>query len=136
MRVLVLTSETISADQLRAALDQGDVAELEVMVVAPALNESGLKFWMADADEAIARAEKVRRETARELEGSGVTAQARTGESDPLQAIQDALQIFPADRIVVFRHSDEQQRYREDLDLEEARERFGLPIDDTVVPAA
>lgn len=134
MRVLVLTTEPITAHQLRDAL--GEVQDLEVMVVAPALNESGLKFWLADADEAIAQAEKVRRETARELEGSDVAARATTGEADPLQAIQDALQTFPAERILVFRHSDEEQRYREDLDLEEARDRFGLPVDDTIVPAA
>lgn len=136
MRVLVLTSEPISADQLRGALHDGDIQNLEVMVVAPALSESALKFWMTDADEAIARADKVRRQTAHQLEGSGVQTRTDTGESDPLQAIQDALQTFEADRIVVFRHPDDEQRYREDLDLDEARERFGLPIDDTVIPAA
>ena len=40
-----------------------DPAELEVMVVAPALHESGLRFWVSDADEAIARADRVRRES-------------------------------------------------------------------------
>lgn len=136
MKVLVLTSEPITAQQLRDALPGAEVPELEVMVVAPALSESRLRFWLADADEAIARADSVRRQTARELEGSGVAARTDTGESDPLQAIQDALQVFQAERIVVFRHPNEDQRYREDLDLEEARERFGLPVDDTVVPAA
>jgi hypothetical protein len=134
MKLLVLTSEPITAEQLRDALGQRDVDDLEVMVVAPALNDSGLRFWMADADEAIARADNVRRQTAVELEGSGVRAQAATGESDPVQAIQDALQSFEADRILVFRHPDEQQRYREDLDLDEVRERFGLPVEDSVLP--
>jgi hypothetical protein len=136
MKLLVLTSEPITAEQLRDALGQGDVNDLEVMVVAPALNDSALRFWLADADEAIARADKVRRQTAVELEGSGVDTQATTGESDPVQAIQDALQSFEADRILVFRHSDEQQRYREDLDLDEVGERFGLPVEDSILPAA
>jgi predicted ATP-dependent protease len=136
MKLLVLTTEPISAQQLRDALNSSDLEDLEVSVVAPALSESALRFWMADADEAIARAESVRRQTAHELQGSGVAASASTGESDPMQAIQDALQTFQAERILVFRHPEDEQRYREDLDLEEVRERFGLPVDDTVVPAA
>src|SRR5579884_769801 len=136
MKVLVLTSEAISAQQLRAALD-ADVApqQLEVLVIAPALQESGLRFWMADADEAIARADEVRRQTVRELEAHGMPAEGDTGESDPLQAIQDGLQDFPADRIVLFRHPGDELRYREDFDLDEVRERFGLPVEDAVLPA-
>ena len=136
MKLLVLTTEPISAEQLGDALNSGDLDDLEVSVVAPALSDTALRFWMADADDAIARADSVRRQTAHELQGSGVAASASTGESDPMQAIQDALQTFQADRILVFRHSDEEQRYREDLDLEEVRERFGLPVEETVVPAA
>ena len=134
MKVLVLTREAIGAEQLRSALD-GDVPaqELEVLVVAPALQESGLRFWMADADEAIARAGQVKRETVRELDAQGVPVEGDTGESDPLQAIQDALQTFPADRIILFRHPGDEQHYREDFDLDEVRERFGLPVEDAVV---
>ena len=134
MRLLVLTSEPITAPHLRDALGQHDVRDLEVMVVAPALSESALRFWMADADEAIARADSVRRQTAVELEGSGVAPRAAPGESDPVQAIEDALQSFEADRILVFRHPDEQQRYREDLDLDEVRERFGRPVEESILP--
>lgn len=135
MRILVLTSEAITAQQLRGALAHGEHEQAEIMVVAPALNESGLKFWAADADEAIARAEEVRRQTAREFEQSGIRTRSDTGESDPLQAIQDALQTFDADRILIFRHAEGEQRYREDFDSEEVRERFRLPVDEAVVPA-
>ena len=34
-----------------------------------------------------------------------------TGESDPLQAVADALAAFPADRIVVFAHPQGQRAY-------------------------
>src|SRR5437763_13684411 len=101
MRVLVLTTEPISAQQLRDALNSGDLEDLEVSVVAPALSDSALRFWMTDADEAIARADRVRRQTAHKLAGAGVAAGAATGESDPLQAIQDALQTIHADKIGV-----------------------------------
>lgn len=130
MKLLVLTSEPISAEQLRDAVPAGmDPARAEVMVIAPALQESGLRFWMSDADEAIAKAEAVRRETVERLGSEGVPASGDTGESNPVLAIQDALQSFPADRIVLFTHSGSRQRYREDVYLPEIEERFGLPVD-------
>jgi hypothetical protein len=130
VKLLVLTSEPISAQQLRDAVpDEIDAREAEVLVVAPALQQSPLKFWFSDADDAIARAEQVRRETVERLGSEGVGASGDTGESDPLDAIEDALQTFPADRIVVFTHSGDEQRYREDVDEAEIRERFGLPVD-------
>jgi hypothetical protein len=134
MRLLVLTSEPISAEQLRAAVPADvDPAPAEVMVVAPALQESALRFWMSDADEAISKAEAVRRETLEQLGSEGVPASGDTGESSPLLAIQDALQSFPADRIVLFTHGDRDHRYREDVDVAEIQERFGLPVDREVI---
>jgi hypothetical protein len=130
MKVLVLTSGAISAQQLRDALGaQGDPTQAEVMVVAPALADSAMKFWMSDADEAIARAEQVRRESVERLGEGGVAATGDTGEADPVAAIEDALKTFPADRIVLFTHQGADRRYREDLDDREIAERFGLPVD-------
>jgi hypothetical protein len=130
MKLLVLTSEPISAEQLRGALpDQVEPSDSEVMVVAPALNASGLRFWMSDADDAIAEADKVRREAVEKLGEGGVSATGDTGESDPMTAIQDALATFDADRIVLFTHPESGQDYREDLDPDEIEERFGRPVD-------
>jgi hypothetical protein len=128
-RVLVLTTEPITVAQLRGALPEGaDPQHVEVMVVAPAMQESPLKFWFSDADDAIARAREVRRQTLAELDEKGVSASGDTGDSDPLQAIQDALITFPADRIVVFAREGERQGYREDVGEREINERFGLPV--------
>jgi hypothetical protein len=130
MKVLVLTSEPITAGQLRNTMGGHlDPQEVQVMVVAPALQASGIKFWLSDADDAIARADEVWRGTVRRLDGAGVAATGDTGESDPLDAIQDALQTFDADRIVLFSHPDAASRYREDLDDREIEERFGVPVD-------
>jgi hypothetical protein len=130
MKLLVLTSESITAGQLRDALPGGiDPADAEVMVVAPALQESGLRFWMSDADEAIAQADEVRREAVDKLGEGGVSASGDTGESDPGTAIQDALMTFEADRIVLFTHSADDKGYREDIDPQEIQDRFGLPVD-------
>src|SRR5262249_33386110 len=114
MKVLVLTSEPITAGQLRGALgSDGDPSDAEVMVVAPALADSAFKFWMSDADNAIARAEEVRRASVERLGEEGVSATRDTGEADPYLAIEDALKTFDADRIVLFTHGGEGQRYRE-----------------------
>ena len=129
MKLLVVTSEPVSAGQLRAALpDVFDPSAAEVLVVAPALHESALQFWLSDADDAIARADEVRRATIDRLAGEGVAASGDTGEGDPEEAIEDALKTFPADRILVFAHPDGEQRYREDIDGDELESRFGIPV--------
>ena len=136
MKLLVLTSEPISAEWLREALPEDlEPNEAEVMVVAPALQESPIKFWFSDADEAIAKAEKVRRDTLERLGEAGVPASGDTGESDPAKAIEDALNTFDADRIIVFTHVGDHQRYREDIDVDELQERFGVPVERAQVPS-
>ena len=130
MKLLILTSEPVSAEQLRAALSRdADLERSEVMIVAPALQESPIKFWMSDADDAIGRAEWVGRESRQRLTSQGVSATAETGEPDPHNAVQDALQTFPADRIVVFVHPEGEQRYRENVDPHQLEIDFGLPVD-------
>jgi hypothetical protein len=134
MKILVLTSEPISAEDLRRALPDGvEPADLEVMVVAPALHKNALQFWFSDADEAIKRAEAVQEGTVEQLSAQGVPAAADTGEGDPVDAVEDALQTFSAERILLFTHPEGERRYREDVDEAELRERFGLPVDHAVV---
>ena len=129
MRILVVTTEPVSADQLRAALQgDADLTDAEVMVVAPALHRSALRFWMSDADDAIARAEQVRRKSLEQLSEAGVAATADTGEASTADAIEDALKTFPAERIVVFTHPQGEQRYREDLDPDAVEARFRIPV--------
>src|SRR5436305_468594 len=127
MNVLVLTTEPVGPRELEAALGTAEPKETEVMVVAPALHESPLKFWLSDADDAIARAKEVGRETVEQLGEAGVAASADTGEADPLEAVADALQTFAADRIILFTHPEGQKGYREDLDPDAIERRFGVP---------
>ena len=137
MKVLVLTSEPVSAPQLRDALPgDADPAELEVMVVAPALHESALRFWVSDADAAIERADAVRRESVKQLGDAGVAASADTGEGDIVTAARDALSTFAADRIIVFSHPTDEQLHGEDVDTAELGAQFGLPVDRAVVRSA
>ncbi|HEY8624624.1 MAG TPA: hypothetical protein VIL82_01335 [Solirubrobacteraceae bacterium] len=130
MKLLVLTSEPISAQQLRDALPRDiDPQDAEVMLVAPAFHESALRFWVSDADDAIARADAIRRESVERLGAEGVPASGDTGEADPLDAIEDALETFDAERIVLFTHPQSDQRYREDVDEAAIAQRFGRPVD-------
>jgi hypothetical protein len=134
MKLLVLTSEPISADQLRSALPSDvDPADADVMLVAPAFAESAVRFWMSDADDAITRADEVWRESVERLGEAGIPATGDTGEADPYTAIEDALKTFDADRIIVFTRQGEDQRYREDLDEGELSDRFGRPVDHAAV---
>jgi hypothetical protein len=129
MKLLVLTPEPVSAQQLRdAAGDGADPDEIEVMVIVPALQQSGFQFWLCDADEAIAKADDVRKQTVSELDAAGVAASSDVGESDPVLALQDTLATFQADRIVVFTHPDSDLHYREQLDPSELEQRFGIPV--------
>lgn len=129
-----MTSEPPGADRLRAALAGNGVGRdelelAEVMIVAPALHETALRFWVSDAVEAFAHANAVARGTLAEFDDDGVEASAAIGDSDPVGAIEDALVDFPADEILVFTHHDgDQQRYPEDLDREAARQRLAIPV--------
>jgi hypothetical protein len=53
----------------------------EVMVVAPAVQQSPLKFWFSDVDGAIAWAEEGRRETVEELGAIARTSASGTSRS-------------------------------------------------------
>ena len=132
-RILALVSEPVSADALRSAVGD-EAADAEVLVVAPALS-SRKRFLLADPDPAIERAEAVQEETVERLDEEGVDAAGDTGESDPLLAIQDALQTFEADEIVLFTHPSGDRNWLEEGLVEEASERFEAPVRHVVVEA-
>jgi hypothetical protein len=127
MKLLILTAEPVSADVVREAVGD-DADDAEVMVVSPALTDSPLRFWTSDADEAIEHARETADETVERLDDAGIDAAGDTGESDPLQALEDALQTFPADRVVVVTHPEGERDYLEDGFVEEAERRFGVPV--------
>src|SRR3954453_11205806 len=122
-KILAVVSEPVSADALKSLIGEQGAQDAEVLVVAPAL-QSKRRFFLADPDPAIERAEQVQEETVERLDEEGVDAAGDTGESDPLLAIQDALQTFQADEIVLFTHPSGDQNWLEDGLVEEAEERF------------
>jgi hypothetical protein len=128
VKLLVLATDPVSADDVRSALPDEDLDGAEVLVVSPAVNESPVAFWVSDSDEAIAEAESAGEQTAAALRDSGAQVRATAGESEPLLALQDALATYQADRVIVFVREDDRARYREDDVLGEAQRRFGVPV--------
>ncbi|HVC08087.1 MAG TPA: hypothetical protein VND98_10950 [Solirubrobacterales bacterium] len=128
MKVLVVASEPISAERLRRALGS-ETEGAEIMVVAPALHLSALRFWLSDADEAIERAELVQHKTTEDFDDAGLDAHGDTGEGDPVKAVEDVLATFPAERILVFTRPTSEQRHDEVIDAEALQQRFGLPVE-------
>ena len=128
MKLLVLATDPVDADDVRQALPDDDLEGAEVLVVSPAVNESPVAFWVSDSDEAIADAESAAEQTAAQLRERGAQARATAGDSEPLVALEDALATYPADRVLVFVRADDRARYREEDVLGEAEQRFGVPV--------
>ena len=131
-KILALVSEPVSGEALKKAVGRERAEAAEVLVVAPALN-TRRHFLLSDVDGAIERAEEVHEETVERMAEQGVNAAGDTGESDPLLAIQDALQTFPADEIVLFTHAGGEQSWLEEGLVDEARKRFDRPVEHLVV---
>lgn len=98
-RVLVVVAgKTVDGEKLSTELDHE--AEIEIKVIAPVLTAPRLTE----------------------------VAAAEGGKVDPLLAIEDALASFDADQIVLVPAGEEQPTWAEQGLLEEARERFPVPI--------
>jgi hypothetical protein len=130
VKLLVVTPEPIDADDLRQHLGD-EVKGAEVLVLSPATNQSKIAFWVSDPDDAIAEATEAEAKSVRALENEDVTAAGEVGESDPEQAIQDALATFPADRILIFSRPEGDRDYRENEALSE--QRWNIPVTHAVI---
>ena len=131
-KILALVAEPVSADALRSAVGPDDADDAEVLVVAPALN-SRRRFFLADPDPAIERADQVQEETVERLDEEGIDAAGDTGEEDPMLALQDALVTFDADEVVLFTHQGGKQNWLEEGLVEEAGSRLSVPVRHVVV---
>jgi hypothetical protein len=132
-RILVIANETVGGHTLRSMILEKslDVHE-EVLVVTPALN-SPLKHWVSDEDGARAAAQRRLDESLAKLAEAGVQARGEVGDGDPLQAIEDALRTFGADEIIISTHPEGRSNWLERGVVENARERFAVPITHVVV---
>jgi hypothetical protein len=132
-RILVIANETVGGHTLRSAiLERSLGVREEVLVVTPALN-SPIRHWVSDDDGARAAAQRRLEESLAQLAEAGVEARGEVGDGDPLQAIEDALRTFGADEIIISTHPEGRSNWLERGIVENARERFPVPITHVVV---
>ena len=125
-RVLVIANETIGGQELDDLL-AAQAGRANVLIVAPALN-SPLGQLTGDGRNAHAEAQARLDATLGALQRRGVTVRGEIGESDPLQAIEDAMRTFGADEIVISTHPEGRSNWLEQGLVAKARERFAVPI--------
>lgn len=102
-RILVLATEAVeepaAIDSLLAAAAAGDDVPPEVLVLAPA-RSSTLSEWLSDVAPGRDRAQVRLVHSVAALAAAGVEAEARVGDPDVLQAVEDTLRSFPADEVI------------------------------------
>lgn len=131
MKVLVVAAEPVD-DELVGVVSEED----EVRVVAPTIPGSPLRYWLNDTDAALERAEDVVEESVDRLDAAGVSVDADAPTDDPpSDVIEDALRGFDPDRVVVLKHEEEQESYREDELVETVENYTDVPVDVRTLPA-
>jgi hypothetical protein len=135
-RILAIANETVEGDALHELICMhAGALPADVLVVAPALN-SRLRHYMSDNDAARVAAEERLERSVERLEAAGVPAYGWVGDADPLEAIADALAVFPADQVIVSTHPEHRSNWLARDVVDRARERFGLPIAHVVADRA
>jgi GABA permease len=135
-KVLVIANETVGGDELLALLGTRSIdLDEQVLLVCPALN-SRVRTWTSDEDPARAGAQERLDASLSRLAEAGVSARGEIGDGDPLQALEDALREFPADEIVVSTHPPGRSHWLEQGVVEQARQRYDVPITHVVVDLA
>ena len=132
-RILVVANETVGGSTLRDRIhERSEGVRAQVLVVAPALN-TPIRHWASDEDGARAVAEMRLEESLGRLRSGGIDARGEVGDSEPLQAIEDALRTFGADEIIISTHPEGRSQWLERGVVTQARERFAVPITHVVV---
>jgi hypothetical protein len=132
-RILVIANETVGGEELLSMIRRRteEVRE-QVLVVCPALN-SPLKHWVSDEDQARVAAQERLDASLEAMREAGVDARGEIGDSDPLQAIEDAIRTFAPDEIVISTHPEGRSHWLERGIVEATRERFVVPVTHVVV---
>ncbi len=134
-RILVIANETCAGaavcDEVRYRAGHGPA---EVLVVAPALATSRMGHWMSSnlAGAREAATERLDASVAA-LRSIGLDASGRLGDSDPLQALDDAYRVFHPAEIVISTHPPGRSNWLERQVVARARDRYTIPVTHVVV---
>lgn len=136
-RLLAIVTDTLEGEEPIAEINGGaNGGEVEVRLIAPAVEANVFRHTLGDIDEPKREAEERLRRSLESLRRSGVNASGEVGDPDPVQAAQDALREAPADEILIFEHAEGQARWFEDGLFEKAREQLEPPLRMIVVETA
>jgi hypothetical protein len=132
-RILVVANETLAGAALRSEIaHRMGGGATRVRVVCPALNTK-IKHWVSDEDEARRQARERLDAVLAQLRTQGVQAEGDIGDDDPVQAMEDALRLFPADEAIISTHPYGRSNWLERDVVQRARARFELPVTHVVV---
>jgi len=135
-RILVVANETVGAGALQDCIRKKSEGVREnVLVVSPSL-ASPVRHWASDEDPGRNEAQARLDASLALLRQAGISARGEIGDSEPLQAIEDALRTFGADEIIISTHPEGQSHWLERGVVAEARHRFAVPITHVVADAA
>ena len=132
-RILVVANETVGGPELLAQIrEHAGSRRAKVLIVSPALN-SALKTWTSDEDAAREAAQARLNASLISMRSTGLDVDGEIGDSDPVQAIEDAMRTFQPDELVISTHPEGRSQWLERGVVERARERFALPLTHVVV---
>ena len=134
-RLLVVATVPVERALLRERVHEHAGDDAEVRIVAPASDISPLQWLATDEDEAREEAAEIAGEAERAVEPEARVVEAEVGDTDPVQAIEDALRQFPAEEVLVVTRPGDEAGWLEEDAAAEASERFGVPVTHLVLDA-
>jgi hypothetical protein len=134
-RLLLVATVPVEESVLRDRVRAHAGGDAEVRIVAPASDLSPLQWLATDEDEARAEAADVAQAAEHAVAPEARAVEAEVGDTDPVQAIEDALRQFPAEEVLVVTRPGDEAGWLERDSAEEAQERFGVPVTHLVVEA-
>lgn len=126
-RILLVADERSSASDLASELrSHADGRSVSVFVVTPALPSrlAHLADDQSGFDDAATRLTA----TLDGLRNAGLVVNGQISTSDPIQAADDGLRLFPADEIVFLTHPDGETHWLEKGVVGMAESRYGVPV--------
>jgi len=126
--ILILTTVSEDVDPITRQVQEASGGEsVNVRVVTPAVKQSPMQWLTNEEDDARIDAGQTAEAVAEALPVDG-EVQTEVGDSDPVQAIEDALRTFPADEIVVATRPGKDATWLEQGSAERAFQQFNLPV--------
>jgi hypothetical protein len=126
--LLVVANEAVASEILCELIGPDARSATDVLVIAPALN-TRIGFWAGDDRRARRLAEARLGLCLCSLAAAGIDANGFVADADPLLAIEDALQLFDADRIAISTEVDGRSNWLARNIVDRARRRFAQPVE-------